>query len=342
MYKNGEIARLYFLKFGGVQQKFKEIFCPDFRDPSVLKGFLGSKIRDSIEGNLNRWSVGHFQAYFMLCWLHHPSEKGSYMIDLRNVDVEKLSNVVERLDARETRVFGKVLIPGSSHFSRRAYSASQGWGFLNHYNELLVQIEEIRGRPFLFLKAEGHKTDGFDAIQHCLSLFVKRSPSKELHAIAVDGYVSKRVAENYTSSLLSRATSYETLLSKLKLKGKFVTVLEMVEALCGRLGTELPKVITGNTSVTKSEQHLSTALRNIVKADKVLGILVDKIGLDREDAEEVREDFLRIADQLEGSDPDFASTRVFCEVQVTPQELESTYQNVLRIIDENLRSAAAA
>lgn len=331
MYKNGDIAKLYFLKFGGVQQTFKEIFCPDFRDPSVLKGFLGSKVRDSIEGNLNRWSAGHFHAYFMLCWFHHPSEKGSYMIDLRNADVEKMESVMK--NELSKRLFSP--LPGSSHFSRCGYSARQGWGFLNHYNELLVQLEEIRGRHFLFLKAEGHTTRGFDLIQHSLSCCTKRSPSQELKNSADDIVIAKRVAENFPSS-------YKTLLSKLNLKGKFVTVLEMVEALHGRLGTALPKVVNGNNSVNESEQHLSTALRSIVKADKVLGFLVDKIGLDREDAEEVREDFLRIADQLEGSDPDFASTRVFCEVQVTPQELESTYQNVLRIIDENLRSAAAA
>lgn len=330
MYKNGEIARLYFLKFGGVQQTFKEIFCPDFRDPSVLKGFLGSKIKDSIEGNLNRWSVGHFQAYFMLCWLHHPSEKGSYMIDLRNANVPKMESVIkENLIKRSYWP-----VPGSSHFSREGYSARQGWGFLNHYNELLVQLEEIRGRPFLFLKAEGHTTHGFDAIQHCVSLIVKRSPSKELTAIADDTFVAKRVAENFSSG-------YKTFLSKLNLKGKFITVLEMVQTLYDRLRTENTGVAKTELPMTISDEQLSDELKKVLKLDMEHRIL-EKIGLDREEVEEVRKDIEKIAGLLETTTPDLAFSRVFCEVQVTPRDLESTYNNVMRIMDENLRSSAAA
>jgi hypothetical protein len=330
MYKNGEIAKLYFLKFGGVQQTFKEIFCPDFRDPTVLKGFLGSKIRDSIEGNLNRWSVGHFQAYFMLCWLHHPSEKGSYMIDLRNVDVKKMESVMK--SELSKRLFWP--LPGSSHFSRCGYSARQGWGFLNHYNELLVQIEEIRGRHFLFLKAEGHTTRGFDAVQHCLSLLVKRSPSKELHAIADDTFVAKRVAENFSGG-------YKTLLSKLKLKGKFVTIFEMIQSLHNRLHAEHAGEFKNELPMTISDGQLSAELKKFHKLDMEHEIL-KKIGLSREEVEEVRMDFEKIAGLLETTTPDLAFSRVFCEVQVTPSDLESTYKNVLRIMDENLRSASAA
>jgi hypothetical protein len=57
------LQRLYFLKILAESSKtFKEIFCPDFRDPTVLKGFLGKqKSRDSIEGNFESLGpFGHF------------------------------------------------------------------------------------------------------------------------------------------------------------------------------------------------------------------------------------------------------------------------------------------
>ena len=119
----------------------------------------------------------------------------------------------------------------SSHLSGTGRSAGEGWRFLRGYDELLVQIETVKGVTYLMLKSEGHQLSLTGAIPHAAS-WVKKSftgegaqASAALHAYAnLSSDVAARAAENY-------AKSYEALLGWLKLSGKMVTIREVMFAL---------------------------------------------------------------------------------------------------------------
>jgi hypothetical protein len=68
-----------------------------------------------------------FQALFIACWIHFPTEKGSYMIEMSDVQRRNMKEGYQNLQIRM-----------SSHFSGHGRSAS--WSklhFLKGYHELL-------------------------------------------------------------------------------------------------------------------------------------------------------------------------------------------------------------
>jgi hypothetical protein len=114
----------------------------------------------------------------------------------------------------------------SSHLSKQARSAGDGFEFLKGYKELLVQIEG----DFLFLKAEGHRASGDGAISSVKHGWgwVRKSltgsgnmASRELNDLVETRPhlgIQKRNAENY-------GKKYGALLKKqLKLRGPMITV----------------------------------------------------------------------------------------------------------------------
>ena len=179
------------------------IFCDGFASKSDWRRFMVHAYGDSpdlwnILANETGWDdkrscLRRFQDMYIACWLYHPLEKGTFMLSL-----DGAKNNVERgyrsLDAR-----------WSSHLSKRARSAGEGFYFLKGYKELLVQIEG----DFVFLKAEGHRASGDGAISSVRHVggWISKSiagsgntASPELKFLAEkrpDLAIQRRNAENY-------------------------------------------------------------------------------------------------------------------------------------------------
>ncbi len=195
------------------------------------------------------WNRECFQALYVACWIHHPVEKGSFMLQLS--DAGQYANVKDAY----TRLLasGGLQSRVSSHLSKKGASAHEGWHFLRGYEELLVQIEGERGgAPYLFLKCEGHALEsGFSlsTIMHGASWVVKEvtgagmMASPELNELASNSTnVEERAAENFSKK-------YKKLLKKLGLSGTMVTVGDVIEELHRKAGFAhgIPDAIKKNT-----------------------------------------------------------------------------------------------
>jgi hypothetical protein len=138
------------------QQMVRTVFGAPFQTPQGWADFLDHNIpaRD-VEILLKRtpgfWHRENFQALYVACWIFHPVEKGSYMLQLG-------SHHANVRDAYLRMVKSGELQPRiSSHLSKTGASAHEGWDFLQGYGELLIQIEGGTGPgSYLFLKCEGH------------------------------------------------------------------------------------------------------------------------------------------------------------------------------------------
>jgi hypothetical protein len=160
----------------------------------------------------------------------------------------------------------------SSHLSGSGRSASEGWAFLNGYDELLVQFELTRGHPYLYLKTEGHTTGLSGIIPHMQSWVHKRKhgvgkeASPALNALAHpvsswSGVVESRAAENY-------AKNYQKLLKNvLGLKGKNVTAREMMKALFKKTNFPAPP----NFEMTVTNQQLGRMLEQYCNQASMVG-----------------------------------------------------------------------
>ena len=217
---NGLIAGLIASHKPTDQLQVRRVFGPKFQDlvawRTYLRTTLNSNVTDQLRAPLPRWSVKSFQALFVACWIHHPVEKGSFMINLAELSNDQRS-VIEQ--AYNKHCYGRM----SSHLSESGRSASKGWEFLQGYKELLVQYESTKGKPYLFLKSEGHNFIS-GIVPHMRSWVHKKKhgvgleASPALHALAHPvsawaGPIEDRAAENY-------GKGYEKLLKELGLKGK--------------------------------------------------------------------------------------------------------------------------
>ena len=207
------------------------IFCDGFASKSDWRRFMVHAYGDSpdlwnILANETGWDdkrscLRRFQDMYIACWLYHPLEKGTFMLSL-----DGAKNNVERgyrsLDAR-----------WSSHLSKRARSAGEGFYFLKGYKELLVQIEG----DFVFLKAEGHRASGDGAISSVRHVggWISKSitgsgntASPELKFLAEkrpDLAIQRRNAENY-------GRGYQSLLrNQLKLRGPRINVRLVIDEI---------------------------------------------------------------------------------------------------------------
>jgi hypothetical protein len=185
----------------------------------LAEHFSGPGNKLSVENILDmqgRWHSVRFQALYIACWIYHPVEKGSYMIELTPQQTANAQNSVDQLTWRK-----------SSHLSGTSRSARGGkdFKFIRGYGELLVILEG----NFLFLKMEGHAAS---SPSHLSSWVTKirtgagDTANAQLNALSMDPRwgIIQRGAENYSKS-------YKALLKSLGLSGKTVTFSQVLEKL---------------------------------------------------------------------------------------------------------------
>jgi len=266
---NGEIAHLIASNVPTDMAQVRSVFGPGFQSIGEWRAFLRVQLNDNVTSMLSapaeRWSVRSFQALYIACWIHHPVEKGAFMINLGQLSVMQ-RNVIK--SAYETYCTGRK----SSHLSGSGRSASEGWAFLNGYDELLVQFELTKGHPYLYLKTEGHTTGLSGIIPHMQSWVHKRKhgvgkeASPALNALAHpvsswSGVVESRAAENY-------AKNYQKLLKNvLGLKGKNITAREMMKALFQKTNFPAPP----NFEMTVTNQQLGRMLEQYCNQASMVG-----------------------------------------------------------------------
>jgi len=197
----------------------KKIFNEGFQDRKDWSAYMNKHLKGgSVTAQLSKpageWTHETFQAMFMSAWMSHPTEKGSYTIALTP---EQAANVEKAIGKDGANLEKRK----SSHFSGAGFSASKGSTPFKGYGEMLVQFEHVEGKPVLFLKMEGHKTDLKGIVAHGYSWYNKVktgagvTANKDLKALAeaAPGLIEPRAAENYTNS-------YKKLLGDLGLQDK--------------------------------------------------------------------------------------------------------------------------
>ena len=95
-------------------------------------GSLGKPTVNHILNRESRWHSKRFQALYIACWIYHPVEKGSYMIQLSDKQLSNAEESAKKLTWRK-----------SSHLSGTSHSARGGtdFEFIKGYGELLVIVE---------------------------------------------------------------------------------------------------------------------------------------------------------------------------------------------------------
>jgi len=213
----------------------KQVLSEKFQDTASVNTFLdqhlGGSVSDKLNAPASEWTTETFQALYVASWANHPVEKGSYMIDLSGVSAEQLEQI-------KTAHKENCTSRPSSHLSGEGRSASKGWDFMKGYKELLVQMETVDNKPYLFLKAEGHTT-GLDGIVGHTKSYLNKVKTGEglmanpyLNVLAnASDLVEARAAENY-------GKQYGKLLKGLELdsKSKMVTTREMAQTLFDKSG----------------------------------------------------------------------------------------------------------
>lgn len=228
----GQYVKASSLGAGTAQQHMTEIFGPTFINAAGWTAALNHMPGGTATMVLNRaggfWTRECFQALYIACWIHHPTEKGSYMIKLSPTqagNVRQAYNQLLAAHALQSRI--------SSHLSKTGASAHQGWNFLKGYKELLIQVEgEAAGNPYLFLKVEGHAMNGVvSTAKHLQSWAVKKATGKGKTASPAlnewakfASVVEERAAENYSPE-------YKAFLKQLGLSGTLVSVEQVIRTL---------------------------------------------------------------------------------------------------------------
>ncbi|MBV9763819.1 MAG: hypothetical protein JOZ48_03155 [Acidobacteriaceae bacterium] len=242
-----------------------DVFGPPFINAAGWTAALNHMPGGSATMLLNRaggfWTRECFQALYIASWIHHPTEKGSYMIKLNPTQAGNVRQAYDQLlaaGALQSRV--------SSHLSKTGASAHQGWNFLNGYGELLVQIEgEAAGNPYLFLKSEGHPLTGVSGTaKHVHSWYVKTKTGKGITAspalnewAKASTLIEERAAENYSPE-------YKAFLKQLGFKGTLTTVEDVVSTLYQR--ADSPPLPGFNANVLTQVQGDTHALANAMLA----------------------------------------------------------------------------
>lgn len=234
------------------RQHLRGVFAEDFQNPTGWIAMLNNMPGGDVETLLNRsgawWTRACFQALYVACWIHHPVEKGAYMLALSPAHYGNVKDAYTRL-LNSGHLQSRI----SSHLSKRGASAHDGWNFLKGYGELLLQIEgERENAPYLYLKCEGHALESglsLSTILHGAS-WVKKTltgsgatASVELKNLAkASTNVEGRAAENFSKQ-------YEKVLKQLGMSGTMVTVEQVIEELYRRAGFNggLPPQVKKNT-----------------------------------------------------------------------------------------------
>jgi len=312
---NGQIAGLITSTVPTDQAQVRSVFGPNFHTMadwrSFLRTTLNSNVSSQLQAPIAQWDVKSFQALFIACWIHHPVEKGSYMINLAGLSVAQ-RGVIEA--AYMQHCSGRK----SSHLSGEGRSASNGWEFLKGYKELLIQYETTKGHPYLFLKSEGHTTGISGIIPHMQSWVHKKKhgegkqASASLNALANPvsawaGAIEGRAAENY-------AKAYGRLLKDvLKLRGKQVTAREMMKALFQLTQFQAPP----NFEMTLNNQQLGALLTQFCSTGVTPQRAQKSITMD------MIKDLRELARTLQ-SDGAVHMKRVYREIRANPSDIDQS------------------
>lgn len=312
---NGQIAGLITSTVPTDKAQVSSVFGPGFQTMGDWRSFLRTTLNSDVSSQLRapiaQWNVQSFQALFVACWIHHPVEKGSYMINLANLPVAQ-RQVIEA--AYKQHCTGRK----SSHLSGAGRSASRGWEFLKGYKELLIQYETTKGQPYLFLKSEGHTTGLSGIIPHMQSWVHKKKhgegkqASAALNALsnpvsAWAGAIEGRAAENY-------AKAYGKLLKDvLKLSGKQVTAREMMKALFQLTQYQAAP----NFENTLNNQQLGTLLTQFCSTGVTPQRAQKSITMD------MINDLRQLAQTLQ-SDGAVHMKRVYREIRANPAEIDQS------------------
>lgn len=233
------------------KKHLRGVFQGGFEDLQGWRTMLANIPGGDVDILLNRtggfWTRECFQALYVACWIFHPVEKGTYMLKLGPAHYPNVRAAYDGLlasGALQSRI--------SSHLSGQGASAHEGWAFLRGYGELLLQLEGGATEPYLMLKCEGHALESglsLSTVLHGASYVKKKltgsgaTANDDLHQLAQNSLsVEGRAAENYSKS-------YERVLDKLGLKGKMITVEDVLSELLKKAGFNgrLPNQLKRNT-----------------------------------------------------------------------------------------------
>jgi hypothetical protein len=318
---NGQIAGLIASTVPTDIAQVQSVFGPNFQTMVNWRSFLRTTLNDKVSSQLGapapQWSVRSFQALYVACWVHHPVEKGSFMIDLGALSAAQ-RNVIEAAYKKHCSS------RKSSHLSGSGRSASEGWAFLQGYKELLVQYETTKGHPYLFLKSEGHTTGVSGIIPHMQSWVHKKKHGEGLQASpalnamanpvsAWSAVVEGRAAENY-------AKHYKDLLKGvLNFSGKQITAREMMKALFQLTGFAAPV----NFEMTNNNQQLGTLLTQYCNTASVPGPGGAPLRAGNQITPAMIMDLRQLAQTLQ-SDGAVHMSRVYREIRATPAEIDQS------------------
>ena len=312
------------------RQQVSDIFGTGFQTTSGWKAMLDHMPMKDVETLLARsgawWTRECFQALYVACWIHHPVEKGSFMLQLRPSEYANVKDAYEGLLAS-----GGITSRISSHLSGAGASAHEGWAFLKGYEELLIQVEgERAGTPYLFLKCEGHALSGFGlgTILHGVAWVKKEltgsgaTASPALNKLAKNSHsVEARAAENFS-------TSYKKLVKKLKLPGRVTTVDQVVQALLKKAGLpgRIPDPIRTNTHALGRAMLGPTGYIALFRRQRDV-LKKNKVTFDAD----VEADLTELAERMVATAVAHP-TQHFNEVRLTPLEVQrslTAFQNLV-------------
>jgi len=317
----GSYIRAASLGVATAQSHLAQVFEDDFQVPAGWSGMLDNLPGGRVENLLNRkgawWTRQCFQALYVACWIHHPVEKGSYMIQLSPTHHQNVKDAYTQLlrsGALQSRI--------SSHLSKTGASAHEGWSFLKGYGELLIQIEgEATNAPALFLKCEGHALESgvsLSTVKH-LASWVKKSmtgsgqtASQALNQWATySSVIEGRAAENFSKS-------YEKLLKQLGLSSRRTTVEEMMEALVRKAGFNrgLPDQLKRNTTALGRAMLGS---QGYIAVFKSLTAELKKKGVDFD--EKAEKELTGLAERMVATATSHEEQH-YNEIRVTPAEVD--------------------
>jgi len=331
---NGRIAELIRSTGRRDQEMVRSVFHEPFWTIEEWMQYLnarrlrhGQAVKNLLQqGHIADWCVQSFHALYVACWIHHPVEKGTYMLQLGNLPYpqrHKIKQAVERHCASRM----------SSHLSGKGHSAAKGWRFLKGYDELLVQVELSSG-PHLLLKAEGHALNLSGFIPHMKSWANKdkegegltASPALRYFAATSPDLVERRAAENFSPH-------YKALVHGLgftaKHDKKFVTARHVIKALFEQTG--YIRTVGGNFfEEGVSNTRLGLALQSYCNNDRYRSLQNATNFVTPGMVTELR----RLAVSLAAPRP-VHHEQVFQEIRVTPNEVDASLQTF-----RNLATAA--
>lgn len=285
-----------------------QLFGVPFDSPTkwieYLRTYFGGGNSLRVETVLNmtdRWHSVRFQALYIACWIYHPLEKGSYMIQLTDQ---------QRKNAEASA--GKLTWRKSSHLSETSRSARGGsdFSFINGYGELLVIVEG----NYLFLKMEGHAASSPSHLQSWITKIktgAGETANQHLNDLSkVEKWgIEQRAAENYSKT-------YKALLKALGFSGKTVTFQQVISKLHTTF-THVQIQSGGNAEVALRD-YLKR-LYTMINANSVVqrSTLYGPLCAAKKDMEEMVTVLVRDDQRMDGIS-NIGLDRVFREVRVAP------------------------